>query len=82
MQQMMGDCCGFGMGSWWGGLLWVVFLALIVVGAIVLIRALWGSDSGERRGGRDPALGVLEERFARGEIDRDEFEERRRTLTS
>ena len=29
---------------------------------------------------RDRALEILEERFARGEIDHDEFEARRRTL--
>lgn len=50
VQRMMSDCCGFWDGSWWGGLLWVVFLALIVVGAVAIARALWGSDSGERGG--------------------------------
>lgn len=76
---MMGDCCGAGM--WWGGLLWILLLAVIVAGGILLVRSLWGSSS-EKRSDRADAVEVLEERFARGDIDREDFEERRRILTS
>lgn len=66
----------------WGGggigLVWLVFLGFIVAGIILVIRG-----SFEREGRRDPeksALDVLDERFARGEIDRDEYEGRKRIL--
>ncbi|MGH2664090.1 MAG: SHOCT domain-containing protein [Actinomycetota bacterium] len=65
--------------------LWLVFLAAIVVGAILLVRALWargGSDRGEGPSSPGDALRILEERYARGEIDDREFEERRRLLRS
>ncbi len=66
----------WGMGGW--GWLWI---ALIVI-AIVLLVLLLTRRSGptDTSVGGDGALRILEERFARGEIDREEFEERRRTL--
>jgi putative membrane protein len=67
----------------WMLLLWLLFLAAIVVGVLFLVRALWGRSTGDGRAGRGPeALRILEERFARGEIDEREFEERRRLLRS
>ena len=69
---------GWGAGSWLGGL-WMV---LFWVGVALLIAwaagaASTGSQPLRGRG----ALDILEERFARGEIDAIEFAERRRELT-
>jgi len=70
-------------GGMWSWLLWsvlfLVFVAAIVVGSVLLTRTLWSRGS-ERPSARDAALDILKQRFARGEIDRDEFEERRRGL--
>lgn len=67
--------------GWWGfgmGLVWLVFLGVIVVGIVLAVR---GSSGGAiDRGLEKSALDILDERFARGEIDRDEYEERRRVL--
>jgi putative membrane protein len=66
--------------GWWifGGLgvaaFWIAVIALIVV----LLRAGAARPGGT---GRGSALEVLEQRYARGEIDRDEFVERRAVLT-
>lgn len=69
-------------GSMWGWLLWsilfLIFLAAVVVGSIFAVRSLWRRGGVESSSGR--ALEILRERFARGEIDREEFEERRRML--
>ncbi|MGH8937524.1 MAG: SHOCT domain-containing protein [Acidimicrobiia bacterium] len=67
------------MGFW--AVVWLLFAALLVVGIVVLVRAL-GERGGSSSGSATSALQILEERGARGEIDRDEFEERRRTLQS
>ena len=67
------------MGFW--AIVWLLFAALLVVGIVVLVRSLGASDSAGSRPTRS-AVQILEERFARGEIDRDEFEERRRALES
>ncbi len=76
-----------GCPGWMGGwmmLFPILFLIAIVVGAMLVIRAVQGGSRWRPRepggeGRRDP-LEILEERFARGEIDAQEFEERRRTL--
>ncbi|MGZ8785678.1 MAG: SHOCT domain-containing protein [Acidimicrobiia bacterium] len=67
----------WGAGGWLGGLAMLLFW----VGAVVLIVwAVRGLSAKQSPGGRS-ALDILEERFARGEIDAAEFSERRRELT-
>ena len=69
------------MGCGVMAVVWLLFAVLLVVGVVVLVRAL--TDRGAGTGSRGPsAIEILEERFARGEIDREEFEERRRSLQS
>ena len=58
--------------------LWVVVIAVAV--AVVLIALRFFADRGPRRRGADDGLVILDERYARGEIDLDEYEERRRTI--
>jgi putative membrane protein len=57
----------------WGGLIVLILLAIRWFG-----RSSAGGEPPP--GGRTP-LDVLQERFARGEIDRVEFEERRQALS-
>jgi putative membrane protein len=80
----MGD-----MGDWgWGWGIFGMLMMTVFWGGLILlvVYAIRGSASrGDQGTGthsrhRDSALTILEERYARGEIDRDEFEERRRTL--
>lgn len=72
---------GQGWGPGWGflGLMHVAWWALVILGFVALVR--WVS----RRGAHgvpqeDRALAILRERYARGEIDKAEFEERKRDL--
>lgn len=69
-----------GVGGWWMVLWMVLFWGGLIVVAIWAVRALSGSGRSPSGGGRKGALEILEERFARGEIDADEFEQRRATL--
>lgn len=75
-------------GGWgWGigmihGLLWLV---LIILGIVVLVRYI-GRDSSGRPAppdepSRETALDVLKKRYARGEIDKTEFDEKKRDLS-
>ena len=61
------------MGDWAGPMIgfgWVLLL-LVVTAA---------RDVSARRSGHRSSLDILEERFARGEIDRNEFRDRREEL--
>ncbi len=56
-----------GMGGFfWMPFVWLAFAGLVVWLVVVLVRP------GDRRSD-DRTTTILEERFARGEIDRDEF---------
>lgn len=70
--------------GWWSlvmGLIWLAFLALIIVGAVLVIRSFTRNDQrAAPTATSKTALDILAERFARGEIDQGEYEERRRLL--
>jgi putative membrane protein len=60
------------------------FLILVIVAVLVGIRWLMRQNNNDRRPpdgpSDDTALELLRQRYARGEIDAAEFEERKRTL--
>ena len=68
------------MGGWFGGLLMMLIFVALIVAAVVVTFRLLGHEPGKRSSGR--ALDILNERFARGEIDRAEYEDRRNALQS
>lgn len=78
---------------WWGGgwygmifgpLFMILMLAVVIAVAVLLVRWLGGPWQGAAPHQPAPPLrtplDILKERFARGEIDKEEFEERRRAL--
>lgn len=71
-----------GWGGGWGWYWWPMHLlwwALVIAGVVVLVRWLSGGRR-DRRGGQDSAVAILRERYARGEINQKEFDERMRFL--
>lgn len=73
------------MGGW--GMVWGwLFLALLIVGLVVLVVVLVrllsarGQRPDDSPSGHSRAREVLDERYARGEIDDTEYDERRRRL--
>ena len=65
---------GFGMG--FGFIVPLLILGLVVWAIVSLVRARTGG-AGE---GRDGALAILRERFAKGELDSETFQRMRREL--
>ena len=69
-------------GWFFGPIMMIVFIAVAVVVVVLLVRWLGGSGHGAvsyAPSGKAP-LDILKERFASSEIDKEEFEERRRVL--
>lgn len=75
--------------SWsWGHMIFgmammILFWGTIILLIVLLVRWLWGHGGPHAPAapGRDTALDILKERFARGEIDQKEYEARRKTLS-
>jgi len=73
----------YGMG-WNGGIFSIIHMGLwwilLTVGIVALVKWLWtGSPDGARRT-PNRALEILDERYARGEIEKSEFEAKKRDL--
>ena len=71
----------YGMMSF-GWIFMLLFWALVIIGIVVLIR--WFMHGG-RHGWHDhgnTALGILRERYAKGAIDKKEYEEKKKDLES
>jgi len=86
---------GYGYGPQWGmmggwgygygfGLIhmvvWIIILVAIIVGVIWLVRSLAGTGGHGPLQRRSPGLEVLEERYARGEINRDEYLQKKKDI--
>ncbi|HCE24946.1 MAG TPA: hypothetical protein DF282_20900 [Hyphomonas sp.] len=65
-----------GAHGWWGGLGMILFWGLIIAVAVFVFRMLTSNRVGETR----DAIDILKERYARGEIDEDEFQRRKQQL--
>lgn len=80
---------GYGMMGW-GGFSWLwplhfliplLILGLIIAAAVAAVRYSGGWEDRSVRAGRGPSGGgILDERYARGEINREEYLRKRRDL--
>jgi putative membrane protein len=76
---------GYGWGGW-GGAFWMIGGLLLLIGVIVLV--VWAVMTLSRGGGHTPTQepprptpnDILRERFARGEISEQEFEQAKKVL--
>ena len=66
--------------GWWafGPLMMLLFWVFVIAGVVWLVLTL--ARPAERTGGSSSARRILDERFARGEIDEQEFRARRAAL--
>lgn len=70
----------WGDGYGWIGFGWIfmiLFWGLIIVGAVAIVRWLGRSGNDTRR---QTPKEILQERYARGEIGREEYEQKRSDL--
>ena len=64
----------FGMGFGGGGIFMILFWVLIILGAIYLMKALLGGGPSEKIKS-ESAQEIFEKRFAKGEMNKEEFED-------
>jgi len=74
----------FGHDGWMGGTgmgigMWI-FWILLIVGVVLVVRALTGRTAGSSTDRYESPLDILKARYARGEIGEDEFRRRRDEL--
>ena len=79
---------GMNWGAMGGGgwvvmtVLMLAFWALVVGGVVALFRSGLRTDSGSGAGDEPSAENLLDQRFARGEIDTEDYHARRAVLSS
>ncbi len=74
----MMDGYGYGMmgGGYW--IFGLIFWILVIIALVLLIRYLW-EGKGTRRG-EESALDILKKKYASGEINKEEFEQKKNDL--
>lgn len=81
MMNDMGDFGGnMGWGMSFGWFFMILFWALFILGIIAIVKWLSGGAAGTRGSAEKTALDILKERYAHGEIDQQEFQQKRRDL--
>ncbi len=71
---------GYGlMGGFFGLFFMVIFWGLIIWGVVSFVQWISGQGAEEKR---NPAMTILEERYAKGEINKEEFETKKKDLIS
>lgn len=80
MHEWMGWGTGWG-GMFLGPLFMIVWLAILAGAIVLVVRWLGGGTFGMTPQQRTPRQ-ILDERYARGEIDREEYQRRRQDIGS
>lgn len=80
MSQYWNEFGAFGMGFGW--LFMILFWGLVLFGVAMLLRWLIAGNTGNAGSVQRSAIEILQERYARGEIGREEYEQKSRDVSS
>ena len=78
-----GMMSGWGFMGWFGGIFMLVVWVLVIVGLIYLIKWLVQSTKAEHGATRSDsagALDILKQRYAKGEMSKEEFDRMKREI--
>ena len=68
--------------SGFGWIFMILFLGLVIFGVVALAKWIFSTGDSVAGGGTHPPLDILKERYARGGINRDQYEQMRRDLAT
>lgn len=69
---------------WWmfgGPFMWFIWI-LVIIGAVFLIKWIVQQGKQSEPKQKEDALDILKKRYAKGEIDKEEFEQKKKDLSS
>ena len=62
-------------------IVWLILIGIVTVGIVwILLARIRRASSKRYVTGRSPGLGILDDRYARGEINRDEYVQKRKDI--
>jgi putative membrane protein len=71
----------WGNQGFMGGYMWIVWIA-VLIGLIILVKWIVQQSGSQANKAEENALEILKKRYARGEIDKQEFEQKKKDLSS
>ncbi|VAX21531.1 hypothetical protein MNBD_NITROSPINAE03-1637 [hydrothermal vent metagenome] len=78
MMQGMGMMSGYGM--FFGMFFWILLSAGVIALVLWAVQKTGNTNNAASAPPQETAMDILKKRFARGEIDKDEYEEKKKTL--
>jgi putative membrane protein len=78
----MGMSWGMGWGMGFGWLLFVLFWVLIIAVLLLAVKRLMSSAQTAGGAPQQTPLEILQSRYARGEIEREEYQQKKNDLTN
>ena len=64
--------------NWWGmPMMWFIWLPVIIIAVVLIVRY---SNNNQPKEKGDSPMDILRKRYARGEVTKEEFEEKRKNL--
>ena len=71
---------GYGWGPGFGWIVMILFWGIVIVGIVAMARWVSEGRSGKTEPRERTAMEILKERYARGEIESEEFKKKSRDL--
>ncbi|PTQ81421.1 putative membrane protein [Trichococcus patagoniensis] len=75
---------GYNMMGGWGIFMMIILLVILIVIIVYVVMKLvqGGNNAGTTSNGRDEALEILNQRYAKGELSDEEYQQKKKILKS